>query len=245
MDGTVRVEELPARRGAAWLTESFRVFRGAPLQWLGLCAGWISITLALVVIPFLGLIIASFLQPVFFASFAIAAYKQLAGERIVMADLFAGFRRQVRYLVNLGALELLAEIAIFGITALMGLPMVGDSAGNFDLADYLEALRGKEWLLALYFLLTVIVKGALWFAPALIAFHGMPTMHAVRWSIYAALANLGAMVVYGVLLVALLFVATVPSGLGLIVALPMMAISTYLGYRDVFENRGQTTFSKA
>src|SRR6185312_14672543 len=148
-------------------------------------------------------------------------------------------------LVNLGALELLAEIAIFGITALMGLPMVGDSAGNFDLADYVEALKGKEWLLALYFILTVIVKGALWFAPALIAFHGMPTMHAVRWSVYAALANVGAMLLYGTLLVALLFVAALPSGLGLIVAMPVMAISTYVGYREVFESGPVTAVSFA
>jgi len=237
MDGTIRVEELRARRGASWLAESFRIFRGMPLQWLGLCAGWISITLALIIVPFLGLIVASFLQPVFFASFAIAAYKQLAGERIVMGDLFAGFRRQLRYLVNLGALELIAEIAIFGLMALLGLPMVGgESGGNLDLADYVEALKGKEWLLALYFILTVIVKGALWFAPALIAFHGMPTMHAVRWSVYAALANVGAMLLYGTLLVALLFVAALPSGLGLIVAMPVMAISTYVGYREVFES---------
>jgi len=241
MDGSVRVAEVPAGRGAGWLGESFRLFRASPLPWMGLCAGWMSITLALLLVPFLGGILASFLQPAFFASFAITAYKQTAGERIVMADLFSGFRRQLRSLVGVGALELLAAILVFAIMAAMGLPMVPESADHvFTVAEYVELLEGKEWILAFGFLLMVVVKGALWFAPPLIAFHGMPAMHAVRWSVYAALENLGAMIVYGAILLALVFVAALPSGLGLIVALPMAAISTYVGYRDVFEARALT-----
>jgi uncharacterized membrane protein len=86
------------------------------------------------------------------------------------------------------------------------------------------------------FLLTVLVKGALWFAPPLIALHDMSTTHAMRWSTYAALANVGAMIVYGLALMALFVAALIPWGLGLIVVIPMMAISTYVGYRDVFES---------
>ena len=241
MDESVRVAEIPAGRGAAWLGESFRLFRASPLPWMGLCAGWMSITLALLLIPFLGGIVASFLQPAFFASFAITAYKQAAGERIAMVDLFSGFRRRLRSLVAVGALELLAAILVFAIMAAMGLPMVPESADHvFTVGEYVELLEGKEWILAFGFLLMVVVKGALWFAPPLIAFHGMPAMHAVRWSVYAALENLGAMIVYGAILLALVFVAALPSGLGLIVALPMAAISTYVGYRDVFEARALT-----
>lgn len=245
MDGGVRVAELPAGRGAQWLVESFRMFRASPLPWLALCAGWISITFALILVPFLGGVIANFLQPVFFASFAIAAYKQAAGERIVMADLFSGFRRSMRALVNLGALLLLAEIAVFALMAAMGLPLTGGEPDRtLTVAEYMEMLTGKEWILATGFVLTVLVKGALWFAPPLIAFHGMSTTHAIRWSVYAALANLGAMLVYGAVLLVLFFLALLPWALGLVVVLPMMAISTFVGYREVFENRGQTPISE-
>jgi uncharacterized membrane protein len=85
------------------------------------------------------------------------------------------------------------------------------------------------------FLLTVLVKGAMWFAPPLIAFHGMTTVQAMRWSVYAAISNLGAMIVYGAALLGMFFLALIPWGLGLLVALPLMAISTYIGYREVFE----------
>ncbi len=235
MGAGMRVAELPAGRGALWLAESFRMFRLSPLRWLGLCAGWVSITFVLVLIPFLGGVIANFLQPAFFASFAITAYKQAAGERIVMADLFSGFRRNMRALVNLGALMLLLEIAIFALMAALGLPVAGEPDRRFTMTEYVEALSGKEWILAIGFLLTVIVKGALWFAPPLIAFHGMSTTHAIRWSVYAALSNLGPMMVYGAALLGLFFLGMLPWGIGLIVVLPMTVISTFVAYREVFE----------
>jgi len=239
MDENIRVAEVRAARGAAWLAEGFTLFRARPLAWIGLCAGWIAITFALIIVPIIGGVIANFLQPVFFASFAVIAYRQGTGERIVMGDLFTGFKHNMRALVNLGALLLLAEIAIFALMAVLGLPLAGTPEGNFTVEQYVELLQGREWILAIGFLLTVTVKGALWFAPPLIAFHGMATVQAMRWSLYACVANLGAMVVYGVTLLVLFFVALLPWALGLVVVIPMMVISTYIGYRDVFEAKEQ------
>jgi uncharacterized membrane protein len=235
MDASIKVADLKASRGVAWLVEAFALFRRAPLAWIGLCAGWIAITFGLILLPFIGGVLANFLQPVFFASFAIAAYRQAAGERVVMADLFAAFKRNMRPLVNLGALLLLAEIAIFALMALMGLPMAASSDRSFTLTEYVDALKGKEWILSVGFLMTVMVKGALWFAPPLIAFHGMTTLQAIRWSVFAAISNLGAMMVYGAMLLFLFIVALMPWALGLIVLIPVMVVSTYVGYRDVFE----------
>jgi uncharacterized membrane protein len=237
MDATIRVAEVPAGRGFAWLAEAFGLFRRKPAAWLSLCAGWIVITFALILVPFIGGVIANFLQPAFFASFAIAAYRQLRGEAIGMGDLFSGFKRNLRSLVNLGALLLIAEILIFALMALLGLPMSGADGGSFTMSEYLQLLKGKEWILVLGFLLTVVVKAAAWFAPPLIAFHGMSTMHAIRWSIYAALANLGALFTYGIALFAIFFVGLIPWALGLLVVIPVMAISTFIGYREVFESK--------
>jgi uncharacterized membrane protein len=209
------------------------------MQWIGLVAGWIIITLGLLVVPFLGGVLANFLQPAFFASFAVTAYRQSAGETVALGDLFIGFRRNLRSLVNLGALMLIFEIAIFALMALLGLPMANESDQPFTVAEYMDALHGKEWILATGFLLTVVVKGALWYAPPLMVFHEMSTAHAIRWSVYATLSNLGPMVVYGLTLLALFFLALVPWAAGLIVVIPLMAISTWFGYHDVFESEPQ------
>jgi uncharacterized membrane protein len=235
MNASVRVTEVRALRGAAWLGEAFGLFRRKPLAWIGLTAGWLIITFGLILVPLIGGVAANFLQPVFFASFAIVALRQVAGEPVEMGDLFLGFRRNLRALINLGAVLLLAEIAIFMVMAGLGLPMSSGEEPQFTVAQYVKALEGKEWILALGFILTVLVKGALWFAPPLIALHDMPMTHAMRWSLYAALANLGAMTVYGVVLFVIFVAGLLPWALGLVVVIPMMAISTYIGYRDVFE----------
>ena len=237
MDASIKVAEVSAARGAAWLGEAFKLFRAAPVAWISLCAGWIAITFALLLIPFIGGVIANFLQPVFFASFAITAYRQTEGERIVAGDLFAGFKRHMRPLINLGALLLLAEIAVFALMAVLGLPVATSGEQTFTLTEYVEALHGKEWILFTGFLLTVAIKGALWFAPPLIAFHGMSTVQAMRWSVYAAIANIGVMVAYGATLFLAFLAALIPWGIGLIIVVPLTVISTYVGYREVFETK--------
>ena len=240
MAAAIKVVEVPAGRGFGWLTEAFHLFRRKPFAWIGLCAGWLLATLFLHFIPLVGQPLANFLQPVFFASFALAAMKQERGGEPVMGDLFTGFRRNLRALVSLGALFLIAMVAIIAIMVLLGLPTGGESE-KLTMVEYVQMLKGKEWILAVGFLLTVAVKGALWFAPQLIAFHDMPMSHAIRWSVYAALANLGAMMAYGTLLVALFLVGMMPWGLGLIVVIPVMVISTFVGYREVFAEATEKT----
>jgi uncharacterized membrane protein len=47
---------------------------------------------------------------------------------------------------------------------------------------------------------------------------------------------MGAMIVYGAGLLALFFLGAMPWLLGMLVVVPMMVISTYVGYREVFES---------
>jgi uncharacterized membrane protein len=231
---TLRVRDVRPSRGAGWLAGGWRLFRGAPAAWMGLSAGWMLITLALVLVPLVGGVVASMLQPVFFASFALAARRQGAGEVPAMGDLFAGFKRPLRPLVNLGAILLLAEIAVFALMSLLGLPTAVEGEDMATIADYVRQLQGKEWILAVGLVLTALVKGTLWFAPALLAFHDLSTAHAMRWSLFAALSNVGAMLVYGIALTAIFLAAVLPWGLGLLVAMPVMIASTYTGYDEVF-----------
>lgn len=202
-------------------------------------AGWIVITLGLVMVPIVGGIAANVLQPVFFASFALAARKQELGDAIEMGDLFSGFRRPLMPLANLGAILLLAELAIFALLALLGLPgLSANDQGTVSMADFARELQGKEWIIVVGLVLTAIVKGALWFAPAVLAFHEMSTAHAIRWSLFAALSNLGAMALYGIVLTIAMAAAILPWGLGLMIVIPVMVASTYVGYREVFAETG-------
>jgi uncharacterized membrane protein len=123
--------------------------------------------------------------------------------------------------------------------SMLGLPGVSDAEEVATLADYVRALQGKEWILVVGVLLTALVKGALWFAPALLAFHELSTAHAIRWSVFAALSNLGAMLAYGIALTVVFVAGALPWGLGLLVVIPVMVASTYTGYAEVFEETGE------
>jgi len=235
MDATVRVAELPAARGAAWLAASFQIFRRAPLAWIGLSAGWISITFALLILVPFGIIIANLLQPVFAASFAITAWRAVAGEAVRPADLFSGFRRNMGALLKVGAVLLVAELAISIVMVLLGFPTMKSAEEQVTMSEYAGVIRDNLWIVAVGLALNAVVRGALWFAPPLISLHGMGAMQAMRWSLYAAIANLGTMVVYGATLFVIFFLGAIPWALGLIVVVPVAVISTFVSYREVFE----------
>jgi uncharacterized membrane protein len=235
VDAGFQVAELRPSRGASWLAEAFNLFRVKPFAWIGLCTAWLLITLVLVQLGPIGAAVANFIQPAFFASFAIAAFRQAAGEPVLMGDLFSGFRRNLRALVMLGAILVMLELSVLVLMwVMLGMPQMSPDDTPERIGEYLESLKGREWILLLGFLLSAFLKGALWFAPPLIAFHDMQASQAMRWSVYAAISNIGAMVVYGLSLVVAMIVAVIPWGLGLLVVIPVMAISTFIGYREVF-----------
>lgn len=235
---TLAVSEVPAKRGVAWLKEGFALFRARPGAWIGISVGWLAITLALAMIPVVGGVLANFLQPVFFAGVTIAARKQLGGDGIDVPDLFLGFRRNLRQLVQIGAILLLGELAIFALMGLMGLPLFGEGTAGMNATEFVAALQEKSWIVLLGLLLTAALKGAFWFAPGLLAFNDLSTSAALRWSAYAALSNFGVMMAYGIALTAMVFIAILPWGLGLFVAVPVMLASNYVGYRDIFGDTG-------
>ena len=234
MDASIKVAEVAASRGAAWLGASFALVRAAPMGWIGLVTGWVILLFGSLIVPLVGPVLVNLLQPVFFASFAVTAYRQTQGERVTMGDLFLGFRHNVRPLLNLGMVNAFLQIGVFLVMSTMGLPS-WPADRQFDLREYMTMLHEHSLTLWVGFALMLLVSAALWFAPQLIAFHGMSTSHAIRWSAYAALANAGALAVYGLVLFVLFFIAWLPFGLGLLVAAPMFVISTYVGYREVFE----------
>jgi uncharacterized membrane protein len=241
VDAAIRVREVRSSRGPAWLAGGWSLFRASPMVWMGLSAGWMLITFGLLLVPLVGGVAANLLQPVFFASFALAARKQLSGEAIDMGDLFSGFRRPLKPLLNLGAILLAAEIAIFFLMAFLGLPGIeGEGDELATVTDYVRQLQGKEWILLVGLAFTALVKGALWFAPAVLAFRELSTAHAIRWSVYAALSNVGALLTYGIALTVVFMAGILPWGMGLIVVVPVMLASTYTGYADVFgEDAGE------
>jgi len=96
------------------------------------------------------------------------------------------------------------------------------------------ALGGLLLALFLSSALMLPLSMAFWFAPALVFFNNMTAADALRASFGACLKNIPVFLVYGLIVMVLLFFAALPAGLGLLVLLPVISGSAYASYRDIF-----------
>jgi uncharacterized membrane protein len=75
---------------------------------------------------------------------------------------------------------------------------------------------------------------ALWFSPALVVFRGVPPVEAVRASFAACLRNIVPFLLHGIVFLVAAIVASIPFGLGWLVLLPLVTLTMYSSYKDVF-----------
>jgi uncharacterized membrane protein len=75
---------------------------------------------------------------------------------------------------------------------------------------------------------------AVWFAPALVILDDQPGFQALWISLLACLRNAMPLLLYSIVSSVLLLFAVIPFGLGLILWIPVMLLTIYTSYRDVF-----------
>ncbi|MGH8642125.1 MAG: BPSS1780 family membrane protein [Burkholderiales bacterium] len=226
-----------AGQGWAWITGGFELFKKQPGMWIALVIVLFVILIVLNLLNllfFLGSIAIMLLMPVFVGGLMIACQTQQRGGQLEMGQLFAGFKTQTGNLIVLGALGLggviivmVPVILIVGVGAFFGAAR-GDAAGA-------AAIGGSffiAWLLAMG--LSVLLYMALWFAPALVALRGVAPVDAIRQSFFGCLKNIVPFLIYGIIMMVLSIVATIPLGLGWLVLGPVSVASVYVAYRDIY-----------
>ncbi len=235
---------LAASRGTSWWGEGWRIFTAAPLPWLGIVAVSVLINLVLSVVPMVGWIASTVLAPVFAGGMMLGCHALARGQPLEFMHLFAGFQGdRLSPLALLGAIMagfvvvamLVTGVLVFGaggwamMSGFAGYshgPGMGMGLAKLGVAALLGSLLGLV-AVSLYML-------AWWFAPSLVALNRAPPIDALKASIGACFANLGALTVFGLVFIGLAIVATIPMGLGWIVLLPVMIGATYASWREVF-----------
>src|SRR5262245_10579809 len=226
-----------ASQGWAWITGGFDMFKKQPGMWIALVVVLLVIMIVLSflnILFFLGSIALMLLTPVFVAGLMLGCQAQSRGSPLEMGHLFAGFKTQTGNLIVLGALALggtiivlVPVILIVGVGAFFGAAR-GDAAGA-------AAMGGSfliAWLLAMA--LSILLYMALWFAPALVALRGVAPMEAIKQSFSGCLKNIVPFLIYGIVMMLLSIVATIPLGLGWLVLGPVAIASVYVAYRDIY-----------
>jgi uncharacterized membrane protein len=90
-------------------------------------------------------------------------------------------------------------------------------------------------LLVLFVLLLAMpLAMAMFFAPGLVALNDVPLMRSFKLSFLACLKNILSFLVFGLVAIVMVIAGILPFGLGLLLVLPILAISIYLAYRDIF-----------
>jgi len=227
----------PAGHGATWISEGWRIFLRSPGVWVVTVIIFFVLWFILALIPFLGAIVTNMIFPVLMAGIMIGCRNLEENGSLGIADLFAGFSRNAGSLLLLGLLYLagfvvimIVVFALFGASFLPLLFRGGSATAGTVMPSF--ALMLLAMLVGL--LLAMPLYMAIWFAPALVAFHDMAPVAAMRSSFRGCLHNLGAFLLYGVILFVLAIVASIPLALGWLVLAPVIWGSVYASYRDIF-----------
>jgi uncharacterized membrane protein len=221
----------PVERGWGWLAGGWNLFRRTPGLWVAMMLAFIVINLLAQVVPVLGPLLMALLFPVFIGGFMLGCRALDAGGGLEFAHLFAGFRQNVTKLIVVGVVSLagtlLLMVAVWGGAVLTAMTT---GSGAPPAVLFITGLFG----LLLVAAVMVPVYMAIWFAPALIVLQDAPAMPALKASFAACQKNLSGLVHYGVVLLILGFLATLPMAVGWLVLGPVVIGSVYSAYRDIF-----------
>ena len=237
-DVGIEARTVNADRGLGWWTDAWALFTKSALLWVALAVILIVCFALMSMVPLLGALATALLTPVFIGSWMLAARKVDTGGVLEIADLFTCFKgdRLTPLLVQ-GAL-LAAAFVVMGLVAgVLGFgALFGMAAGGMhqNAGGMLAALGAGMAALLVLMGLGVVLSLALWFAPALVVFRNAQAVDALRISALAALKNWLPFLVYGLIYIVAAIVASIPFGLGWIVLVPVVLLTMYESYRDIF-----------
>jgi hypothetical protein len=230
-----------AGRGVSWWGDAWTLFLRNPGMWVVMGVLLMVLLAVLMFIPVLGPLVLLLLTPVLSGSWLLAARKVQRGGDLEVGELFAIFKDKERLtpLLVLGAV-LLAAMVLAGL--LVGALSMGAGMGAMigmghtpgSVGAVAAALSAGFLAMLIFFVLLVTVGLAAWFAPALVVFHGVTPIDALKASLSASMKNVIAMTLYGLLYLIAAMLASLPMGLGWVVLFPLVMLSMYVSYIDIF-----------
>ncbi len=230
-----------AGQGVAWITSAWKLFTANPLIWIVMAVIAFVIIVVLAFIPIIGSLATAMLFPFIFAGIAKGAKALEDGETLEIGHLFAGFSEKGGPLAILGLLYLAGTIVLTLIMVAMmfmigGGALAGAATGMGGDSSAMAGAMGMGFVLAMLVVaaLSIPLFMMIWFAPVLIMFHDYDAIKAAKESFFACLKNIVPFLLFGIVAFVAMIVGMIPIGLGLLVVGPVLYISNYTSYRDIF-----------
>jgi hypothetical protein len=234
ISGAAESRSVEANRGINWWTEAWALFIKNAGMWIVLALILLVAFIVLSFVPILGALVGSLVAPVFAGSWMLAARKVEAGGALDVNDLLTGFKEKLTPLLVLGALLLVATLVIGALAAALGFGAVMGMGGAQSGLGVVTAMGAGMLALLVGLALGLIVAMAFWFAPALVVFRDMAPIDALKASVTASLKNIVPFLLYSVVYFIAAIVASIPFGLGWVVLVPVLLLTVYVSYKDVF-----------
>lgn len=227
--------------GVGWLTKAFGLFKANFLLWIGIMVVFFVVMAIGGAIPFIGLLF-NLLVFVFIGGIIKGADVQATGGELRFDHLFSGFQTHFVPLLILGVLYLVgiivAMVPLFIALGGMALSMFAGDVSSIEQGMNGLFSVGIIFAYLLFFALLIPLVMAIWFAPSLIVLHNVDAVTAMKKSFKGCLKNMLPMFVYGLIfMIVAPLVVLFTLGLGVFAVMPVMLISYYTSYRDVWTDQ--------
>jgi len=219
-----------AERALAWYREAMRLWQRGPATFAVLALLVLVAELALTLVPVVGVILTQLALPILACGMLYASLAADRGDQPRVAHAVAVFAAPFRAWVAVVA----SGLVVFAAEAVAAYLLAG--------VDMLQPLAAETSLSAAQLLAVYIVGVAVslpfTFVPFSVLFDGagMADAFAESWNAFAR--NPVPLLLYGVLSLGLLAFGWATYSLGLLLALPWWAASSYAAWKDVFDVRG-------
>lgn len=237
-----------ASQGWQWIVNGFAIFRKGALMWIAMTLLLTVMWLVVLIVPLIGPLLFNLVTPVFFAGILLGCRTVEQGGELELPVLFAGFKSNIAALITVGGVYLVGTIIIIGIVLItvgMSAFTLTKSGAGIDLDSALALLRSVSTGLLIAAALYIPLMMAIWFAPALIVFDNFGALDAMKLSFAACVKNMLPFLVYGLVVMVLWIIASIPLLLGLLILLPVLFCSVYTSYTDIFRPASGTLANPA
>lgn len=221
--------EVSAKTGYVWFRQGVWLFRKNPLVFLVLFFTYLLAMALISAIPIIGNVLPIILVPGISIGFMAACRDTISNKPVFLTILIDGFRAYgivvAKRLIALGGFYIVSVALVLAASALTdGGTLFKLMTGNDSMVEPGEIANNVVGLAAFTSLVLYIpVTMLFWFAPVLTAWHDVPPIKAMFYSIVSCWRNRFAFMVYAILWFAVL----VSFSLGLSVLMRVFDISDY------------------
>ncbi|MBE9516144.1 MAG: hypothetical protein IME93_04120 [Proteobacteria bacterium] len=223
--------------GWAWVTHAWQLFTREPGLLIAMFLTIIGIQIFLSLIPILGQLASMLLSPALSGGVLYCAQKLDRGEKIGFGNMFQAFQQEGKIgpMLMLGFVSLLLGVAAM-VPMFVSMAGVMEMANNPDLQQNpMAAVAGATGALFVMTVVIAVMIMLMFYATPLVMLRGVTIGVALKASFIACLRNILPLTWYSIIITVLAFIAIIPMGLGLLVLAPVMMLSQYSSYKDVFE----------